>query len=120
MMTKDIENVLMRGSIADLRTLYLEKKLSVTDAVNWYLNRINDISQNGPAINAVREVSLRAVDDAKRADEAIAKGAKAATDQFLAETQIEELMHKNEYQSYLTQAQQLNLEFEAKGCKVKP
>lgn len=74
MMTKDIENVLMRGSIADLRTLYLEKKLSVTDAVNWYLNRINDISQNGPVINAVREVSLRAVDDAKRADEAIAKG----------------------------------------------
>ena len=74
MMTKDIENVLMRGSIADLRTLYLEKKLSVTDAVNWYLNRINNISQHGPAINAVREVSLRAVDDAKRADEAIARG----------------------------------------------
>ena len=56
----------------------------------------------------------------KKIDEAIAKGAKAATDQFLAETQIDELMHKNEYQSYLTQAQQLNLEFEAKGCKVKP
>jgi amidase len=74
MMTKDIEKILMQGSIAELRALYLEKKLSVTDAVNWYLNRINAISQNGPAINAVREVSLRAVDDAKRADEAIAKG----------------------------------------------
>ena len=74
MMTKDIEKILMQGSIAELRALYLEKKLSVTDAVNWYLNRINAISQNGPAINAVREVSLRAMDDAKRADEAIAKG----------------------------------------------
>ena len=74
MMTKDIEKILMQGSIAELRALYLEKKLSVTDAVNWYLNRINTISQNGPAINAVREVSLRAMDDAKRADEAIAKG----------------------------------------------
>ena len=74
MMTKDIEKILMQGSIAELRALYLEKKLSVSDAVNWYLNRINAISQNGPAINAVREVSLRAMDDAKRADEAIAKG----------------------------------------------
>jgi amidase len=74
MMTKDIENVLMRGSIAELRALYVERRLSVTDAVNWYLSRINDISQNGPAINAVREVSLRAMDDAKRADEAIARG----------------------------------------------
>jgi amidase len=74
MMTKDIENVLMQGSIAELRALYVEKRLSVTDAVNWYLSRINDISQNGPAINAVREVSLRAMDDAKRADEAIARG----------------------------------------------
>lgn len=74
MMTKDIEKILMQGSIAELRALYLEKKLSVTDAVNWYLNRINAISKNGPAINAVREVSLRAMDDAKRADEAIAKG----------------------------------------------
>jgi amidase len=74
MMTKDIEKILMQGSITELRALYLEKKLSVTDAVTWYLNRINAISQNGPAINAVREVSLRAMDDAKRADEAIAKG----------------------------------------------
>jgi amidase len=74
MMTKDIENVLMRGSIAELRALYVERRLSVTDAVNWYLSRINDISQKGPAINAVREVSLRAIDDAKRADVAIASG----------------------------------------------
>jgi len=73
-MTKDIENVLMRGSIAELRALYVERRLSVTDAVNWYLSRINDISQKGPAINAVREVSLRAIDDAKRADVAIASG----------------------------------------------
>jgi amidase len=74
MITKDIENVLMQGSIAELRALYLERRLSVADAVSWYLSRINDISQNGPAINAIREVSLRAMDDAKRADEAIARG----------------------------------------------
>jgi len=73
-MTKDIENILMQGSISELRALYLEKRLSVADAVSWYLSRINDISQNGPAINAVREVSLRAMDDAKKADEAIARG----------------------------------------------
>jgi len=74
MMTKDIENILMQGSISELRALYLEKRLSVADAVSWYLSRINDISQNGPAINAVREVSLRAMDDANKADEAIARG----------------------------------------------
>jgi amidase len=74
MMTKDIENILMQGSIAELRALYLAKRLSVVDAVNWYLSRIHAISENGPAINAVREVSLRAIDDAKKADEAIARG----------------------------------------------
>ena len=74
MITKEIENVLMQGSIAELRALYVAKRLSVTDAVSWYLSRIDAINQNGPAINAVREVSLRAMDDAKKADVAIARG----------------------------------------------
>ncbi len=71
-----IERTLMQGSITELRTLYLAKKLSVFDAVTWYQSRIASVSESkkpgGPAINAVREVSARALDDARLADAAIA------------------------------------------------
>ena len=74
MITKDIENVLLQGSIPELLALYREKKLTVIDAVTWYLSRIQSISQSGPAINAVREVSVHALEDARLADVAISAG----------------------------------------------
>ena len=70
--TEKIERALVQGSIAELRALYLDKSLSVFDAVTWFQSRIGKISQSGPAINAVREMSGRALDDARIADAAIA------------------------------------------------
>lgn len=51
----DVEYCLAQGSIAELRAHYLARRLSVEDAVRWYLARISAISESGPTINAVRE-----------------------------------------------------------------
>ncbi len=70
----DVEQNLLLGSIADLSACYERRSLSVEEAVNWYLSRINAISRSGPAINAVREVSARALEDARLADQKRASG----------------------------------------------
>jgi len=44
------ERTLMQGSIAELRALYLDKSLSVFDAVTWFQSRIASVSQSGPAL----------------------------------------------------------------------
>lgn len=73
-MDHDVEQSLLLGSIADLSACYCRRSLSVEEAVNWYLSRIDAISRSGPAINAVREVSARALEDARRADHDLASG----------------------------------------------
>jgi len=72
MSTKDLERTLLQGSIAELRALYLDKSLSVVDAVTWFQSRIARLSMSGLSINAVREVSGRAMEEARLADAAIA------------------------------------------------
>jgi amidase len=74
MIPKNIENVLMGGAIPELLALYRDKQLTVVEAVTWYLSRIQSISQTGLAINAVREVSACALEDARLADMAMANG----------------------------------------------
>ena len=69
MLRKNIEYSLPQGSIAELRAHFLERRLSVEEAVNWCLSRIKVISQSGAIINAVREVLARAIEDARRADQ---------------------------------------------------
>lgn len=73
-MKSDVEVNLAQGSIAELGAHFRERSLSVEDAVGWYLSRIQRISESGPAINAVRETSARAIDDARRADQEFAAG----------------------------------------------
>lgn len=64
----DIERILLQGSIAELRGLYLENRLSVSEATGWFLARIEALNHAGPALNAVREVSPQAMRDAQAAD----------------------------------------------------
>jgi amidase len=73
-MAFDVDLDLMSGSIADLTAHFRNRRLSVEEAVGWYLARIAAINQSGPAINAVREVSARAVEDARAADTELASG----------------------------------------------
>ena len=72
MSTKDLERTLLQGSIAELRALYLDKSISVVDEVTWFQSRIARLSMSGLSINAVREVSGRAMEEARLADAAIA------------------------------------------------
>jgi amidase len=66
----DIENIFINGSIAEIGELYRTRRVSITEAVQWYLARIERLGH----LNAVREISSRALEDAKRADDALAKG----------------------------------------------
>ena len=66
-----IENVLLNGSIGEISTLYRSRRLSVAEAVSWYLARVERIRH----LNAVREISGHALHEAKLADDALAKGA---------------------------------------------
>ena len=66
----DIESIFINGSIAEIGDLYRKRRTSVTEAVKWYLARIERLGD----LNAVREVSGTALEEAKRADEALASG----------------------------------------------
>ena len=52
-MTADVEDILIKGSIADLQSAYTTRRLSVSEAVRFYLARIEALSRNGPGLNAV-------------------------------------------------------------------
>lgn len=73
-MDRDVERTLETGTISELQALYAKQRLSVFDAVDWYLKRIERLSSDGPTINAVREISPTALDDAMRADAALRSG----------------------------------------------
>jgi amidase len=66
--------LLLTGSIAQIGTAYRKRQLTVVEAVQFFLARIESISRAGPKLNAVREVSAKATEDARRADEALAVG----------------------------------------------
>lgn len=72
--TNDIERVLELGTITEIRAAYLGKKLSIAEATQWYIRRIERFNATGPAINAVKYVSPRALDDAKALDAQLAAG----------------------------------------------
>lgn len=74
MSESNIDQVLTEGSITELRSSFLNRDLAIEEAVKWFLSRIDSLNQSGMAINAVREVSTRAIDDAKNADRLLAKG----------------------------------------------
>ena len=66
----DIGRVLLNGSIAEIGALYRLRRISVVEAVAWYLARIERLKD----LNAVRDISEHALDDAKRADHELAQG----------------------------------------------
>lgn len=74
MSESNIDQLLREGTITELRSIFLNRDLSIEEAVKWFLSRIDSLNQSGMAINAVREVSTRAIDDARNADRLLAKG----------------------------------------------
>jgi amidase len=74
MATIDTDQLLLGGSVAAIGSAFRSKQVSVAEAVSWYLRRIEAFNQNGPALNAVKDVSGHAVEDAKRLDSELAAG----------------------------------------------
>lgn len=74
MATPDVEHLLEQGSVAQLREQFSARRVSAEEATNWYLSRISAFNKSGPAINAVREVSTRAIQDARLVDQEFAAG----------------------------------------------
>ena len=67
---KDVNDILVGGSIAEIGAAYRRRELSAADAVAFYLKRIEALK----GLNAVREISVLAAEDARRADAALAAG----------------------------------------------
>ena len=68
MISKDVDDVLLRGSIPALQQLLHSRRCSVVELTQWYLSRIDALNHAGPQLNAVRVLSTHALEDARRAD----------------------------------------------------
>ena len=66
----DIESVFINGSITEIRDLHRKRRTSIAETVKWYLERIERLCH----LNAVRELSGTALEEAQRADDALANG----------------------------------------------
>ena len=70
----DLDDLLLKGSIAGIGEAYRSRKLSVAEAAGWFERRIEALNGKGPALNAVREVSPHIAEEAKRLDAELADG----------------------------------------------
>ena len=69
-----MEDILASGSLVAIGRAFNERHLSVREAVDWYLKRIEALNHAGPCLNAVREIAPDALDAARRADDELAAG----------------------------------------------
>ena len=69
-----LENILTEGSVSALQDLYTSKELSITEAVAFFLARIEAVNRKGPSLNAVKTIASDAVQQARIADAEIAAG----------------------------------------------
>lgn len=73
-MSKDIEDILSNGSIADISRAYDKKAVSVREVIDFFVARIGACNDKGPQLNAVRALASDLTAQAKAADDAIAAG----------------------------------------------
>jgi amidase len=70
----DVDAILLKGSIAEIGGAFRSRRLSIVEAAQWYKQRIEALNHKGPALNAVRQVSARIAEDARRLDAELADG----------------------------------------------
>jgi amidase len=73
-MAGDIDALLAAGSIEMIGRAFRARKISIKDAVTWYLKRIAATNTARPAVNAVRLVSPNVLRDATESDTELAAG----------------------------------------------
>jgi amidase len=71
---RDIDDVLLRGSLADIGAAVRGRRLSIVELVGWYLARIAQHNGGEDGLNAVRSVAPGAIDAARAADAELAAG----------------------------------------------
>jgi len=71
---KDADTLLLTGSITEIGAAYRLHKLSIVEAANWYERRIEALNRKGPKLNAIRQVSSRIAEEARRLDEELVAG----------------------------------------------
>lgn len=71
---KDVDALLLKGSVAEIGAAYRSRKLSIAEAAAWFECRIEALNQKGPKLNAIRQVSSRIAGEAHRLDEELASG----------------------------------------------
>ena len=69
MTTPDVERTLLEGTVRAIGGAYRKRELSIRESVSWFLSRIDTFNQKGPALNAVKDVSSHALEDARALDE---------------------------------------------------
>ncbi|HEY2807503.1 MAG TPA: amidase family protein [Steroidobacteraceae bacterium] len=74
MISKDVVDVLLHGSIPALQELLRSRRCSGVELTQWYLRRIDAFNHVGPRLNAVRVLSTHALEDARRADADLSAG----------------------------------------------
>ena len=74
MVNSSIEHCLTDGSVSAIGSEYRSRRISVSEAVRWYLARIEAFNRTGPALNAVRALNPHALDDAAERDDEMARG----------------------------------------------
>jgi len=61
-------------TIQQIHTAYKNQTYSVTDLTQYYLDRIKEISDNGPELNAIIQINPEALDIAKQLDQEVKNG----------------------------------------------
>lgn len=72
--TKELDALLEAGSVRQIGEAYRSGRISIEQSVRWFLARIERFNHAGPKLNAVKAVSVTAIEDAQRLDDALAKG----------------------------------------------
>ncbi|NNC69425.1 MAG: amidase [Flavobacteriaceae bacterium] len=72
--TSDAEFSFEEISIADLQKGYADGDYTIVDMTKKYLNRIKEIDENGPKLNAIIQVNPDALDIAERLDQELKDG----------------------------------------------
>ncbi len=69
-----VEHCLFDGSLPAIGSEFRSRRLSVREAVAWYMARIEAFDRAGPALNAVRALNPRALEEAGERDDEFARG----------------------------------------------
>ena len=74
MIETGVEHCLLDGSLPAIGGEFRARRLSVREAVGWYLARIEAFDRAGPELNAVRALNPRALEEASERDAELARG----------------------------------------------